>query len=99
MNKLLLAAAILILPAAGCATSNGGTAAPRAQAVSANSQFCWKEKLDTQGDSLICNWQGSAYEACRSTNSSTLSRSALASGPTDAQRCANGQWLVQVTTK
>jgi hypothetical protein len=99
MKKLLLIAAVLIVPVAGCATPNGSTTAPRAQAVSANSQFCWKEKLDAQGDSLTCNWQGSAYEACRSTNSSTLSRGSLASGPTDVQRCANGQWLVQVTTK
>lgn len=98
MNKLLIAAALAIVPVAGCATSNGGTA-PRAQAASANSQFCWKEKLDAQGDSLTCNWQVSAYEACRSTNSSTLSRGSVASGPIDAQRCANGQWLVQVTTK
>lgn len=100
MNKLLVVAAFLVVPLAGCATADGSRAGARAQASAAGSYYCWKERLNTEGDALVCNWEGSAGDACRSSAISTpLAKGSVSTGPKDAGRCANGQWLVQVTTK
>ena len=61
--------------------------------------YCWKDTLGTRGDALACNWETSKMDACRMRNNSTLARDAIASGPVDAGRCDNGQWLVKVTTR
>jgi hypothetical protein len=99
MNKLLVAAAFVIVPLAGCATADGARTSTRAQAMAAGTYFCWKEKLNPEGDALVCNWEGSTSDACKSSSSSPLARGSIATGPKDAGRCSNGQWLVQVTTK
>jgi hypothetical protein len=100
MNKLLVVAAFAIVPLAGCATADGSGTSARAQPMAAGSYYCWKDRLNTVGDALACNWQSSVGEACRATAfSTTLSKGSVAAGPEDAGRCANGQWLVQVTTK
>jgi hypothetical protein len=98
MNKLLVVAAFLIVPLAGCATE-GAKSTSRAQTVAAGTYFCWKDKLNPEGDALVCNWEGSTADACKSSYSSSLAKGTIATGPKDAGRCANGQWLVQVTTK
>jgi hypothetical protein len=62
--------------------------------------FCWKERLNTAGDALVCNWESSVGDACRAARLTTpLAKGSVATGPKDAGRCTNGQWLVQVTTK
>jgi Flp pilus assembly protein TadD len=101
MKKLLVVAALLSLPLAGCATADGSSrATPGAQATASGSYYCWKDRLNTQGDQLLCNWEQSAGDACRSSAIVTpLAKGSVASGPKDAGRCTNGQWLVQVTTK
>jgi hypothetical protein len=99
MNKLLVVAAFLIVPLAGCAAADGSKPAARAASMAAGTYFCWKDKLNPQGDALVCNWEGSVGDACKSGYSSSLARSAISTGPSDAGRCSNGQWLVQVTTK
>jgi hypothetical protein len=98
MNKLLCIAAVP-LALAGCATPQGNGADATTARAAGNTQYCWKEKLATQGDNLVCNWGASVADACNSTHSSTLSRASVVSGPTNAKRCENGQWLVQVTTR
>lgn len=98
MNKLLVAAAFLVVPLAGCATAD--KAAPRAQSAAAGTYFCWKDRLNTEGDALVCNWEKSVADACNYSASSTVARSAVTAGPKDAgRRCTNGQWLVEVTTR
>jgi len=97
MNKLLVVAAFLTLPLAGCATAERTSAA--APKMAAGTYFCWKDKLNPEGDALYCNWEGNTTDACKSSYSSSLAKGAIAAGPKDAGRCANGQWLVEVTTK
>ena len=62
-------------------------------------RLCWKDSLIDDGKSLSCNWETSKSEACRSTNRTLLPKESVASGPENAGRCDNGQWLVRVTTK
>ena len=97
-TTLLIAASLLLAACASVDTSITG--APRAVAGgSAHTYYCWKEKLDTQGGDLVCNWEASAAEACRSTSLMTIARSNVANGPDNTRRCENGEWLVVVTTK
>lgn len=97
MNKLHLLVAATLVVLAGCA---GSPAARTAQAApAAGMQYCKKDRLATEGDSLVCNWAASASDACEAINLATVRKSAVASGPSNAGRCGNGQWLVSVTTK
>jgi hypothetical protein len=61
--------------------------------------YCWKDTLNTRGDALACNWETNRTDACRLRNTRTLAKDTIASGPVDAGRCDNGQWLVKVTTR
>ena len=97
MNKLLVVAAFVILPLAGCA--NPGTKDSAPAMAAAGTYFCWKDKLNPEGDTLVCNWEGNTTDACKSSYPTPLAKASIATGPKDAGRCANGQWLVQVTTK
>lgn len=96
MKTMLGLAVIPFVLFAGCASvekaSNG------AKAATGGSHYCWKNKLATEGDNLVCNWADSVADACRSTHSTSMSKGSVGA-PKDAGRCANGEWLVQVTTK
>ena len=98
-NSLALAVALAL---AACASvdkpatnGNGATA----QSAAGLAKYCWKERLSTQGDALVCNWESNTHDACRATYDTSIPKSAVSSGPTDVKRCENGQWLVQVTMK
>ena len=93
--KLTLAAAAAAL-AAGCAAN---PPAASTAAAGKGTYYCWKERLSTEGDSLVCNWQASATDACRSTSVTSIRRSTVAGEPRNATLCTNGQWLVAVTTQ
>ena len=95
MKKLFLitAASVLFLSAAG------PTVAATDSSPASKSLFCWKSKLYVAGDDLVCNWADSAAEACKGNPTSNVSKVAVANEPTDAKRCENGQWLVQVGRK
>ena len=98
MNKALcIAAAGLLAACAGpqAATESGGASAARPPAA----WYCAKDRLNPSGDSLECNWQPTAEEACRYMKSSVLSRASLASDPQPAGRCSTGDWLVKVTPR
>jgi hypothetical protein len=101
MKRALRIAALPAFLLAACATpqmSTNGAPAARTDAAAA-SQYCWKSKLSESGDSYLCNWDGNRKDACRNTYSTPMAKGAVASGPKDAGRCENGEWLVQVTTK
>lgn len=96
----LLAACILLAACAAPQASLTGT--PRALAASgpaSGTYYCWKERLDTEGGNLVCNWAASATDACTSTGVASIAKSSVSRGPDNARRCENGQWLVVVTTK
>lgn len=94
LAKTILATACLTL-AAACATAPA-PAVSAAGSVSKGTYYCWKERLAAEGDNLVCNWETSVGEACRSTGATTLKRS-VAGEPRPAGMCTNGQWLVAVT--
>ena len=93
-----LAGALVV---SACATSGGKPAATSAasQQVSAGTYYCWRDKLVTDGDTLVCNWEKDRMNACEVAFPVTIKRSAVSVGPSDAGRCNNGQWLVVVTTR
>ena len=99
MKTTLALAAALVL--AACATPNASlNGAPLAVAGgSGGTYYCWKDRLDTEGGNLVCNWEASAADACRSTGVVSIAKSNVAKGPENTRRCENGQWLVVVTTK
>jgi hypothetical protein len=97
-NTLLAAAALLLSACASVDTSLNG--APRmAAAGSSGTYYCWKERLATEGGNLVCNWEASATDACRSNGVVSIAKDNVASGPANSRRCENGQWLVTVSTK
>ena len=98
MNRTLILAATLAL--AACAVvdkpATNGTSAHAASGT----YFCWRDRLVTEGDNLVCNWDANAGDACQAFHTRTpLSRASIASGPTDVKHCDNGQWLVKVTMR
>ena len=99
MNKVLALAVAPMFLAAACAGGPSASVASTSAAAPAGAQYCKKDRLATEGDALVCNWSASMAEACASNYSSSVSKGAVRSGPQDASRCANGQWLVSVTTK
>ena len=92
---------IVATPLVALASCAGGPQASSGDAYTGSSgaQYCKRDRLTTQGDKLACPWAATFAQACENTNLSTLAKDAVASGPTNAGRCANGQWMVTVTTK
>jgi hypothetical protein len=99
--KLFLAAAsTLILSAcAATQTSTSGASGATATAASGSTMYCWKRSLEQTGDTLLCNWEASSRDACKSINQVRLARATVNGAPRDAGRCDNGEWLVAVNTK
>ena len=79
--------------------SVGAATSATAQATSSPSLYCWKSKLYSSGDNLVCNWAATTTEACKGNPTSELGKSTIATEPTDVRRCENGQQLVQATKK
>jgi len=93
------AASVLILSAcAGVQTSQGTTSSATATGGS-GTMYCWKRSLEESGGTLLCNWEASMRDACKSIAQVPLAKGTVASGPRDAGRCDNGEWLVAVGTK
>lgn len=99
MRKIPCIAILPILFLCGCASLGGGGSARGEQPGGPATYYCWKDTLGTRADTLVCNWETNRMDACRMRTSSTLARDTIASGPVDAGRCDNGQWLVKVTTR
>jgi len=90
--------ALLLTACAGVQTSQTG--APGATASSASgTMYCWKRSLEESDSTLLCNWEASSRDACRSTAQVRLAKSSVAGVPRDAGRCDNGEWLVAVNAK
>ena len=86
---------------AACASTpqvalNGST---KASAPGQGTYYCWKNRLDESGASLVCNWESNAAEACRSDGVVSIAKSNVTKGPDNTRRCENGEWLVVVTTR
>ena len=96
MKAVLAVAGALVL--AACANVNKPTTSA-AGPVQAGTYYCWKDKLATEGDKLLCNWERDRRTACDASFAVTIERTRVSTGPTDAGRCNNGQWLVMVTTR
>ena len=80
-----------------CATMDGGNgngATARATAAS-GTQYCWQERLHTEGGKHSCNWAASKREACEGATFTTVD-AARVSTPRKSSMCSNGQWLVEV---
>lgn len=91
--KTPLAVAIASLTLAACATPAPTTTAA---APASGSYYCWKDRLETASDKLVCNWERSRDAACASNGVVTLQRSALSGDVRPAGMCSTGQWLVAV---
>jgi hypothetical protein len=91
--KLVLAATCAALTA-GCASTSTRTAAANGAAGKA-AYYCWKDRLASESGSLVCNWEPSVAEACRSNGTAAVRRSSSVA-PQPAGMCNNGQWLVMV---
>ena len=98
-TRIAVAAALALAACASVEGTSSSGAARVASAPASGTYYRWKEKLSEQGDMLSCNWQANMNDACRMSVTSTLSRGSLSSGPSDARRCENGQWLVKATMK
>ena len=95
MKKLLF-----LIAASSFVLSTLTSAAIAADASSSTSAvYCWKSKLYSSGDNLVCNWAATATEACKGNPISELGKSTIATEPTDVRRRENGQQLVQATKK
>jgi hypothetical protein len=96
-TTLILAASLVV---AGCAAPGVSlNTTPRAIAGAGNTYYCWKERLSTDGGNLVCNWEASVADACRSNGINSIAKSSVAHGPDNTRRCENGQWLVMLTTR
>jgi hypothetical protein len=89
----------VLLALAACAAVDTPATIATAASPSATAYYCWKDRLITEGDALLCNWEANARDACYSSGRTPLSKSAIVSGPSEVKRCDNGQWLVKVTTQ
>lgn len=96
MKKTLLLAAPFVFLAACAGTGNGANVAA---APTGGAQYCKKDRLATEGDNLVCTWSATISDACENTNLTMVKKSSVSSGPANAGRCHNGQWLVSVQTK
>ncbi len=94
--KTRIAVALATLALAGCATqgSPGNSVAQPGKG-----SYCAADRLVTAGDTLVCNWQASAKEACSNTATRSMPKSSVASGPDKGGMCVTGERLVYVTTK
>ena len=99
MKKLHLALVAPLAMLAACAGAPVASTGSTSGAAASGSQYCKKDRLATEGEALVCNWAASAAEACENTNIGTVRKGSVSSGPTNAGRCGNGQWLVTVTTR
>jgi hypothetical protein len=95
MIRQIVFAATCAAFAAGCATSSPPAAVATNGSTGKAAYYCWKERLATEGGSLVCNWEASVAEACRSNGTAAVKRSSSAA-PQSAGMCNNGQWLVMV---
>lgn len=97
MKIALIACAPLVLLAAcaGVQTSTSGAGA----APASGTMYCWQDKLVSAGGNHSCNWASSPREACESTYVTSLPAAKVAGAPQKANRCSNGQWLVQAQVK
>lgn len=97
--RSFIATSVSALLLAACAGAPNGSTPASTAAAGPGTMYCWKRTLATVGDTLVCNWESSSREACRSIGEVRLAKARVVGEPRDAGRCDNGEWLVAVTTK
>ena len=97
MKKTLVLATALAL--AGCASTDKSASSGNFAMSSGSAMYCWEDKLSTQGDNLVCNWEPTTAAACDASYLTPLSKATVAKGPDKIRMCTNGKWLVQVTLR
>ena len=95
MNAL---AALAGLALAACAATENGSTAAAGATTAAGTQYCWQERLDTSGGKHTCNWSADKRSACEGTTFTALEAQRYAA-PRKGSRCANGQWLVELSPR
>ena len=98
MKSTPMLVAVSLIALAGCAGVPQASTASSSTATT-GAQYCKRDRLGDHDDKLVCTWSASIADACENTNVSEVPKSAVASGPTSAGRCGNGQWLVTIATK
>ncbi len=99
MKSLSALALASLAFASACATGGSLPGAVATAASAPGTKYCWKHRLVPNDGELACNWAPSAAEACRLDDTHYIPQKSVESGPKDAGRCTNGQWLVSVTTR
>ena len=94
-NTLALAAALAL---AACASTDKAASSAAPTQMAGNTMYCWQDKLVDAGGTLTCNWESTVEKACDASYPTPISKTAVRKGPDKVRMCANGQWLVQVTT-
>jgi len=94
VTKTLVLATALAL--AACASTDK-PASNNIAMPNGSTLYCWQNKLATEGDNLVCNWEPTVMAACDASYLTPLSKAKVAKGPEKIRMCSNGQWLVQVT--
>ena len=92
-------AAATLLALAGCAGVRSSLDTQTTAASASGAYYCWKDRLVEEGSNLVCNWERSASDACRSDAVVSLAKSGVSGMPQRSRRCDNGQWLVTVTAR
>lgn len=95
MRKIAIAV-VAALSVGACATIGSGNGNTARATPAAGTQYCWQDRLATQGGKLTCNWASTRREACESAHQYTSLDAARVSKPRKASLCNNGQWLVEV---
>src|SRR5512132_885567 len=85
MKKTLALAASFLLLASCASVETSVTGTPRSVAAASGTYYCWKERLATEGDNLVCNWEASASAACRSTGVVSISKRNVSRGPENSR--------------
>ena len=98
--SLVTSIAAVMLLTACVSNSNSAPPATSMGAAASGTMYCFKDRFYETGSELVCNWSKSADAACTEiAQSSRIAVSAAAGAPVTGKRCANGQWLLQVTMK
>jgi hypothetical protein len=92
-------AAVSLVALAGCAGMQPSLNTQPTAAAAGGAYYCWKARLADEGSSLVCNWERSAADACRSNAVVALAKSNVSGTPQGSRRCENGEWLVTVTSR
>lgn len=98
-NWAKVAAALLAAALAGCASTNGGSAAATQVVKGSGTMYCMDGKLNAAEGGYRCTWAKTMKEACAATEPVVIKSESIASGPTRGGMCAHGDRIIHVVLK